>query len=1088
MPRKGVLEAVVEVLDTGKSPEEVCGDDFELLAAVTGRLKRYEQINSQLDELFPAPPQRTSKAPKLADAPLPAIAGYELISVLGRGGIGVVYAARHLRLGRRVAIKMLLSGDFATGNEMRRFAREAKSIAALRHPHIVQIFDFGEHEGRPFFSMELLEGGTLAEKMAGKALPPREAAEVIATLALAIETAHAAGIVHRDLKPANILLSSNGVPKVSDFGLAFQAEDLSITRLGEPMGTPSYMAPEQVTGKPEASRPTVDVYALGAVLYETLTGRPPFLGTTASDTHQRVIHELPIPPSRLQAGVPRDLDTICAKCLEKEPHRRYGTAAEMAADLQRFLRHEPIKARPLSYVGQAIRWRRRHPGVAAALLTVLLLLGVLVFGSLFASTYFHKLERQQTLLALEKSRLAEANDVARTEAEQARQTESLLRQQAEDKGSQLRRTLYFAQMNLAGHAANSPSGLGRVRQWLAPWETSFPDPREWEWFYLNGLCHRDLRTLLGHTAGVFSMARDPTSSRVASAGADGLILIWDVPTGERLMTLRGHEREVVTVAWSPDGKKIASASYDESIVIWDAVTGAMVRKIAAPPDALWKLAWNPGGDRIASVGSNPSIFVWDATTGQEIARIGTVPAGFQAVAWSPDGRRIASGGPDFNIYLWDAVSGKNTATLAAHVNFVTDIAWSPDGRHFASASNDSQIKIWNADRGTVERSLVGHSMGVTHVAWNAHDKRLASSGSDQTVRIWDTDTGQNLTTYRGHTQPITSVVWNDDGTLTSSSFDDTLKVWPIKPDDEFASFRQESFGTRAMSWSHDAKWIATTDEQNTVSIRNARTHERRIVLRGAADTLNAIAWNPDDSRLAAAGSDQTVWIWNVETGALTASLPAQLIVRALAWSLDNRLASGGDDAVVRLWDLPNAREAKSLRGHISAVRSLTWSADSTLLASGSDDATINIWDAGTGTIKTVLKGHVASVTGVAWSGSRNRLASCSEDQTIRLWDPIVATQLASLTGHTTSVRSIAWSPNDARLASAGDDHAVKIWDASSGNVALTLSTDNSIPSVVDWSPDGSRLAVAGDHNLLRVYDASYGLTAARASLRIVRLE
>ena len=276
------------------------------------------------------------------------IPGHEVQEVLGRGGMGVVYRARHVRLNRSVAIKMLLTGANASSAARERFLREAEAVAGLRHPNIVQVHDMGDHDGQPYFTMEFVEGGNLAQKLAGTPQPPRQAAALLATLAEAIEAAHQSGIVHRDLKPANVLLTADGTPKISDFGLARRMEgEAGLTWTGTAVGTPSYMAPEQAEAKPLTWGPAVDIYALGAILYELLTGRPPFRAETAAETLRQVISQDPVPPSRLNAAVPRDPETICLKCLEKDPRRRYASAGALAEDLHRFQRNEPIVACPV---------------------------------------------------------------------------------------------------------------------------------------------------------------------------------------------------------------------------------------------------------------------------------------------------------------------------------------------------------------------------------------------------------------------------------------------------------------------------------------------------------------------------------------------------------------------------------------------------------------------------------------------------------------------------------------------------------------------------------------------------------------------
>ena len=365
-----VRQLLEELLDSERTPEEVCHHCPELLPEVHRRWQRKRACDAQLDALFLAqephsPFGSPSSTPPSAE--LPRIPGYEVLEVVGRGGMGVVYRARHVRLDRPVALKMLLTGAHASRESRERFLREARIGAGLRHPNIVQVHDMGDQDGLPYFTMEFVEGGNLAQKLAGMPQPPRQAAALLATLAEAVQAAHRCGIVHRDLKPANVLFTADGTPKICDLGLARRLDgEAGLTWTGTAVGTPSYMAPEQAEAGPQTLGPAVDIHALGAILYELLTGRPPFRAATAAETVRQVISQDPVPPSRLNGEVPRDLETICLKCLHKEPHLRYADAAALAADLHHFLGGEAIAARPEGRLARLVRRIRRRPLLSAA--------------------------------------------------------------------------------------------------------------------------------------------------------------------------------------------------------------------------------------------------------------------------------------------------------------------------------------------------------------------------------------------------------------------------------------------------------------------------------------------------------------------------------------------------------------------------------------------------------------------------------------------------------------------------------------------------------------------------------------------------
>ncbi len=409
-----VRSLVEEILETRRTPEDVCQACPELLSEVRDRLRRLRELEAQVDSLFPTSGSATGTV-EPPDGGFPQISGYEIQAILGRGGMGVVYKARHLRLNRLVALKMLRAGAYAGADERARFQREAEAVASLHHPNIVEIYDVGDDEGFPFFTMELLEGGSLAQALSGTPQPARQAAALLITLAEAVQVAHQAGIVHRDLKPGNILLTAQGTTKVADFGLArhFEGEP-ALTLSGSRMGTPSYMAPEQVIGKAGTIGPATDIYALGALLYEVLTGRPPFRGETAAETERQVVRDEPVSPSRLNTKVPRDLETICLKCLHKEPERRYASAAALADDLRRFGEGRPIQARPVGWGERSWRWCRRNPAAAALSVTVLALVGLAVGGGFW-------LQRQQA---------ERREETARREGRQLTTAEAVLEQAA----------------------------------------------------------------------------------------------------------------------------------------------------------------------------------------------------------------------------------------------------------------------------------------------------------------------------------------------------------------------------------------------------------------------------------------------------------------------------------------------------------------------------------------------------------------------------------------------------------------------------------------------------------------------------------
>jgi len=679
---------------------------------------------------------------------------YELLEELARGGMGVVYKARQVKLNRIVAVKMILAGQLASPAAVQRFYAEAEAAAGLDHPNIVAIHQVGEHEGQHYFSMDYVDGKSLAAIVRERPLAPMQAARYVNIIAAAIQHAHDKGILHRDLKPSNVLIDRADQPRVTDFGLAKRHEGgevarsersegrdpdgqharrfaqgvppkADLTATGQVLGTPGYMPPEQARG--ERVGPWADVYSLGAILYELLTGRAPFVAGNMLDTLAKVLNEEPVSPRRLQPGVPRDLETICLKCLQKEPAARYASAEALAEDLRRCQAGEPIVARPVGRVERAVKWARRHPARATAALLVVALLAVIGVGAAFASLWVDADSARTLAVDAQKQ-----GAVARQEAENAKIKLEQVNKQLEAAKDQLARYLYLDRIALAW-SAFANGDVGRARDVMAGCEEK---QRGWEWHHLNLKIPQELGTLAGHKSFVRWVSFSPDGRTLASASADNTVKLWDVAAAKELATLAGHKDQVGHVSFSPDGRTLASASADNTVKLWDVAAGKELATLAGHKDFVSHVSFSPDGRTLASASYDNTVKLWDVPGGKELATLAGHKDRVNHVSFSPDGRTLASASQDNTVKLWDVVGAKELATLAGHTGAVWHVSFSPDGRTLASASSDKTVKLWDVAAGKELATLGGHKSTVWHVSFSPDGRTLASASQDYTVKLW----------------------------------------------------------------------------------------------------------------------------------------------------------------------------------------------------------------------------------------------------------------------------------------------------------------------------------------------------------------
>ena len=1036
---------------------------------------------------------------------------YELLKVLGEGGMGIVYKARQLSLNRPVALKMIKAARFASPDEVRRFQNESEAVARLDHPNIVPVFEVGQYEDQHYFSMKLIAGDSLDKRPKQYMSEPRRAAELLAISAGAIHHAHQRGILHRDLKPANILIDSEGRPHVTDFGLAKRIEgDSELTRSGSILGTPAYMAPEQASGKRGVVTTSTDVYGLGAILFAVLTGQAPFSGATVIDVLEQVRERAPDSPRKLNPGVPRDLEVVCLKCLEKDARRRYASAGALAEDLKHWLVGEPIAARPVGNAARFWMWCRRRPIVAALSTAVLMaVLGGLIGTSLglHAALRAQAEERKQTDLA--KQRLQDAIE--------AKAKERLQTELAEQR-------LYDVQMNLVQRYWEDYHGelFKKALDDLAPANQGGVDRRGFEWFFWQRSFSSGHVTLKGRGGRVCCVAFSADGKRLASGNYNGTVNVWDTDSGHEIRTFTAHTPMVYSIAFSADGKRLASGS--DTVKMWNSETGQELANIKGHSGAVWYVAFSPDGKRLAS--ASETVMVSDAETGRQTWLFGPVAQ----AAFSADLRRVAYNNPWENpgqngvLKIWDVAGRQVTLTLNGHSAFVDNSVFSADGKLLASADSDRTVKIWDVGTGHEIRALKAHFRAVssfvystngsikyttpqlprTSLVFSPDGKRLASAGQDWSVRVWEVMTGEESLVLKGHVGGVSSVAFSPDGKrLASAGEDETVKLWDAGGAHQALTLRgpaasdSEAPSSRWLAFSPDGKRLAAASWDGMVKMWDAATGQETLAILGPINGPRTAALSPGGERLASADWDGTLKIWDTVTGQVTTIRRGHDDgVMSLVFSPDGkRLAAAMQGGIVKLWDARTGQEslvvnagatASSTVGAGAGARSIAFSPDGERIAAGGMDRTVKVWDAATGQ-ETLTLNVLDRARSVAFSPDGRWLDAAGSDGTFRVWDAKTGKQTFDFNRSITaagdrrtayllelSEHRIAFSPDGQRLAAADEDGTVKIWDVATGQGTLTLKGQSGPLVFVTFSPDGKLLVTADGDATAKMWDVATG--------------
>jgi WD40 repeat protein len=966
-----------------------------------------------------------------------------------------------------------------------RFQIEASAVARLQHPNIVQIFEVGRFDGRPFIALELVAGGTLAEKL-GTPWPAASAAHFVEQLARAIHFAHERGIVHRDLKPANILLANSGMvtgndriaftrhtshhslfsmsqPKIADFGLAKLLDDEPTTntngwqtRVGVVLGSPPYMAPEQAAGRTQDIGPATDIHALGMILYEMLTCRPPFRGTSLLETLEQVKTQVPLPPSKLLPGIDGEMDAICLKCLEKNPKRRYPTAEALAEALSRFRKSLEKRSHPASILFV----NRPRPLSVVALQVMLAVISALASGVTVWQVFRAGKDTHPESTQLQKGHENISNKVESPASPDDRkhQTSAQSSFLAFDRGLACcdRGEIDLGLLWLARGLKEAPvedQQLQRlIRANLSSWRTklnalqfSYPHPGQVEnvGFSADGkiaftLCHvrssatdqhsevrfwnlttgRQVSEPFVRKEPVTTVALSPDGKAIILAGPGSAAWLVDVPTGQAIGSPLQHKAEITFVAFSNNSQTALTGSADHTAQLWNAKNGQPTGPHLQHPGAVTAVAFSPDGRIAATASADGTVHLWDTGTGQSKGFQMKQDAAVRALAFNANGHMLLTGGDDRSARLWDAATGRPIGQPRVHADRVLAVAFSPDGMRFATASADRTARIW--DTVNVKQPMtLSHASAVKSVQFSPDGQKLLTVSLDFTAQIWGSNTGKRLGSALSRGDKVITAILSPDGTRILTGNQDGAKFWEIGGGSQVSPPLHHRARISAISFSPNSQSVLTASWDGTGRIWNAKTGEPIGLPLEHSGTIQSAAFGPDGGTVVTGGGalDKTARLWDARTGRpLCPPLIHPCGVTAVDFSPDGKtVLTIGADRKVRLWSVSNpslgpTEQLANEKGHASRNDStMVRSTDGSMVLKSDQRETARLWDVATSTPIGPRLLHSGSVSALAFSPDGRMMATGDSEGTVQLWkvpEPMTgdADQIVSWVEHVTGMK------------------------------------------------------------------------------------
>ena len=1065
-------------------------------------------------------PDSGPRASGTGESPGEVIGPYTLVKMLGEGGFGSVWLAeRTLPYVQSVALKIIKPGMDSRA-VVARFEQERQALALMNHPHVAKVLDGGlSQSGRPYFAMEFVQGMPISEFCDSKGLPLRARLELFLQVCDAIQHAHTKGLIHRDLKPANVLVAEiegeGPSAKVIDFGIAKALTQQGpgqeqVTEAGVMIGTPEYMSPEQAEGDAQRIDTRTDVYSLGVILYELLTGTLPFEPTELrSKTYlemQRTIREDDPPPpsarlttiatrdrdraSRIEVArglamaalardLKRELEWIPLKAMRKEPEERYQSAIALAEDVRNYLGGRPLVAAPESAAYRIRKYVRRNRALVSGAAAVLL---ALVTG-LGLATWQWRVAVREKLAAEEARRRVEAaayiaNVQMADSWREARKTDRLQERLAECVPS--RRDWEWGWLS-ANADASIASLRGHAGEVLAA--RFLPDSRAITTSYDGSVRVWDIareatiHTLAGHAGPVLALATTPDGKTTVTGSADSTARVWDVSGGRETARLEGHTGAVNAVAVSTDGARAVTGSEDGTAALWDCATGKRICTLAGHTQPIDAVAIDAGSALCITGSRDGAVRVFDCATGAPRATLAGHEGPVLALRFSGDGSTLLSGGADGTVRAWSVATGTAGPVMRGHSGAVYSVRWSDGGTRALSASADGTARIWDPRAGTCVSVLEGHDGEVISCDFSPDGRRAVTGGADGTVRVWDIITGIPLAELAGHTGIVFSSSFSADGSrILSGSQDGTARVW----DPATSPALTDASGSRSVIVSvlPDARGerVLIIAADALPRVHDARTGAAVAELHGHTARVLGGDLTADGTRAVTASADGTTRLWDARSGQEVGRIgPDDLGARTARFSPDgSRIATAGKDGTAHIWSASSRELLRTLDGHSNRISSIMFSRDGSRLLTASQDQTARIWDASTGAVLHSLSAGGTQISSAAFSPDATVVLTSHADGTAALWSAADGRLIGRLEGHTKPIMSFAFTPDGSRVVTASRDGTARIWDAASGRQVVNLAGHGGIVPSVAVHPSGRRVATACFDKVARVWDIESG--------------